>query len=200
MGTTFTTMVRGKGGRGAAEAIQRANTLVLQNVPAEEIVESLKRVAGDPQTLRQAAQLLDRYDSFPANRCRELLLAAADDSPIPAVSDELRIVEEEQRLLLQMDLSDAFSLLAARLPALLEFERRAREGVPPAELSRIGRLAARSADPKLRAMGTVEVLVRESTRLVGPSSHQRDSLLASPAAEAVVRRHLGRLVGLLPPD
>lgn len=184
-----------RGGPEVSEASLLTLRLIVEGVPDDEIVDRLGTIPA--KTLSKAARLLHGHDGFPAGRGRALLLAAANGSPAPSVPDSQRLQEEEQTALIQGDLEQSFALLAQRLPALLDLERLARDGVPSSQWPRHVRLLqAQGGDP---ALGTMFVLLKQARMMVGPKAHQPDPLLASPAAESVVRRHLANVAGVEPP-
>jgi hypothetical protein len=184
-----------RGGSEVTRTLGLAMRLVLDGGADEDILRRLKAVPGGAKALRKAARPRKGLEGYPADRVRELLLAAADGSTPPPRSAK----QEQQDDLLRLDPAEGFALLATRLPALLELERRARDGVPPSERGAMARAAARSGDdPQLAAMASMSVLLKEAASLVGPKSGASDSLLASPTAASVVRRYLAKVSGATP--
>lgn len=184
----------GRGSRLVAEAVQLAGRLVIRGVPEEEAVGRLRELPCGPAGLREAAASL-RGHGFPANRAAALLLAAADGTALPAMSNEERGADEQERQLAELPLDEAFGLLARRLPELRELERRARDGGDSHSL--LMRMAIKSGDSQAIAMRKLARPVKDSFRLVGPESGQLDRLLASAVAANVVRRHLAVTAGVV---
>lgn len=185
-----------RGGPEATDALQLVIRLVGQGLPDEQIVERLRAVPGGTRALRKAARVTESAHSYPGEQHHALLVAAAEGTPMPKMAEEKRAEHEQQRQLLMMDPAEGFALLAQQIPALLDLEERARQGVPEAEWPRMARWVRDGG--RSREVGMIMLLMNTWRQLVGPDSNQQDPLLASVAAEATVRRHLARVTGALP--
>jgi hypothetical protein len=167
--------------------------LLLQGVSEDEILHELWGIPGGERTLRRAAKSLAGLHYWPAARVNALLLAAADGRAAPVETPEDRDEIEGVRELMRLDTAAAFALLTERVPSLRELEAAALnpQQVRPPVLGRRG-----PSDPEKRSQAQLWALIKRATAMVGPRSGQMDRLAASPAAFAVVVKHLHALLGV----
>ena len=170
------------------EARHLVARLVRAGVPDGEVVDRLRvEVTGGASTLQQLAERLEgpAHIGYPADRWRALTLAAAEERPAPAVPPEKAADDEEQRQLMLMNTADGFTLLAQRVPELVDLDRRLRAARPLESWSG-WRPPPR---PTVRPVDALRPLLREMTTLVGPESGDEDSLVRSTTALLVVFHH-----------
>jgi hypothetical protein len=185
-----------RGGEATVRTLGRAKELALAGAVDDVAIAELRRVAGSNEVLVECAELFEDRTGFPATTMVRWCRAASGEEFVP-VCENQGAEEAEQRALFAMPLDEAFRLLAERLPRLAELESEARD---PARVRLHGRwrlLVRVSHHEQSRQLAALAELVKRSRLLVGPNSSNSDPLLNSPAAEAVVQRHLAQLLGVL---
>jgi hypothetical protein len=166
---------------------------VAADVPDDaQALATMRAAGGKPQDYKRAAALIrrDRYNYEHRNyrRAARLLAAVADGGPPAAISAEEEALFRGVESLEALPAEDAFAVLAAEVPALLELERQV--------------ITSRSApgwedrDARERRREIRDNLAR----LVGPEAPAGSLFTRSEAALRYARAHLLGKAGLLRED
>jgi hypothetical protein len=166
---------------------------VAADVPDDaEAVVAVKAAGGRPKAYELAAEMARRdryrYERRNGRRAARLLAAAADGGPPVRVSSEEEALFRAVDNIEALPVEDAFTVLAAEVPALRELEHRviASRSAPGWE--------DRDADDRVREiLGNLD-------RLVGPQAPAGSLFIRSAAARDRARVHLLGTAGLLRED